>query len=153
MVLHYEKCEFIAFIAAIEVFKARRNEMEKSNQANQKLTQADWDKAQADRLARWLRDGHAASERSRSGGASQGYQGRGLMTTRERFWKLLPVFILLDAPATCFPQIWRMFETGSSRDVSLICWAMCGTSSILWALQGSRLQCSGDCSISTEVTR
>ena len=57
------------------------------------------------------------------------------MKIPEFVWKTIGALVIVDSSACCIPQIIRMYETGSSRNVSLLTWTLCGTTSALWTMQ------------------
>jgi hypothetical protein len=52
------------------------------------------------------------------------------------FWFILTTILFMEIPMTCVPQIVRMFQTGSSRDVSIMAWLSASFFSLLWVMLG-----------------
>lgn len=55
-------------------------------------------------------------------------------------WRTSGAFLIVESPAICGAQAWRIVETGSARDVSLLAWFAATVSSVVWALHADRVR-------------
>jgi uncharacterized protein with PQ loop repeat len=60
------------------------------------------------------------------------------ITKNKTFWKIAAALLFLEVPISCAPQLFKMWQTGSSRDVSVAAWLSMACFSVLWALYGLR---------------